>query len=436
MMNTIIKSIFKEKSTQYQRVINKMNSIGVEYIIYGLYDYDRQGVIPGDLDIIIPHDSLKIVNKCLSELGFFFYVESQTGQYQWLRLSRSVGIIQIHIHCDFCFYGQKIMLFENFIPIKNKISFEEEYAIFLVSLFYKNNYNKKTIRKGEFLQRKASLKGFKELNLSFSKKNIKIIGKRASSKICFSWYSHYYNILSVSFWPSFLYLVKKTAGKIVKVIKSIFKTDDISIIFMGVDGAGKSTCIENIRKSLGGEVAHKSVYFGLKSSLVYKVIHLLKGKKSSAEKSRAQSDLSFTKKTRLKKIYHFFIALLYWLEYNFKYLFLIRLNAANIPTINLIDRSYYDALLYYSGMSINKFFMQYTFRPSLIVYLTGETRKLWERKYEISIIEINTNKDKYNKLFDNFDKNGFETLVLDSTDLSEDDITSQVLSLIFNKIKP
>jgi thymidylate kinase len=185
---------------------------------------------------------------------------------------------------------------------------------------------------------------------------------------------------------------------------------------MGVDGAGKSTTIENIKLTLNNEIMYKMHYFGLKTSIINKLRSIFSKEKEIKKIDSGRTKLIQKKKTSIiKKVYFLIIGIFYWIEYNIKYLFYIRLNSITASTVHLIDRSYYDALLYYDIKILDILFFKFSFKPDALIYLTGDTNLLYERKKEISKKEIDFYKLKYESLMKKFTLNQFNIKVLDST---------------------
>lgn len=154
------------------------------------------------------------------------------------------------------------------------------------------------------------------------------------------------------------------------------------IVFLGVDGSGKSTLINIIYKR------HKS-----KFNKIHFVPDYFRNKKNILEKN------PHSKKKR-GKIFSF-LKLIYWIiNIKFSEFFQIFSNKNYIYDRNLSD-VLIDPVRYKFNLSNNilSFFINSIKQPDLYVYVTGNIKKIYNRKKETSYINLIKLDKKYKKFF-------------------------------------
>ena len=158
-------------------------------------------------------------------------------------------------------------------------------------------------------------------------------------------------------------------------------------MIVGVDGSGKTLLTNNMFRVLSkGGIFPVKLYFGLKSSFIYKVFNKKKDKNS---KTFRNNDL----KLRTNFFVRFLKIFLYWIEYNFRILYNIKMKPNSSKTIYLVDRSYLDLIFYNSDVISKKSFLNHSIKPTHLVYITGESSIIYNRKKEGS--KINHEKSKF-----------------------------------------
>ncbi len=430
-----LKKVYKDKSDDYYDVLALVTSKKIDYIIFNFYQYMPEQN-SGDIDIIIQEKDLNNIKNILFANGYNFYNSPNTKQEQWIKYKNKLGVCQFHIHVDLCFFDKYIVKFDSLDLFK--ITIEEEYILFLLQSFFKNKYNYKTVMKYKYFLNKCNFHEIKSLinNKYLKYKNIISISQDRIKNNPTKYDKIYwlYLLLKLGYFKGIVKVfVKKYIYKIAKRI-GIVKNKDKLFIFIGVDGAGKSTSIKNIKKSLGNELYVKKVYFGLKNSLITKITYFLKLKKKYSIKKVSNNHNNIHKNESILVLAkNNIIGICFWIEYNLRYLFQIKLISSDIDTVWLIDRTYYDVLLYYDTLLIKKLFMKYSFHPNKIFFLTGNSQTLYLRKMEVDENIIDSNIKKYNNLINEIKNYNIIVKKIDTTVLIEEDTVNRICMEIMDK---
>lgn len=437
LLKNDLEDIFGRKGCNYDDLLSKIEIEGISYKILNLFKYQEPGSkVPGDLDILLPINSKHLINKLFIKLGFFKYIESNTNQSQWLKYIDGVGIIQVHAHFDMSFYFKKILSINEFKSNGNNLSLEENFFIFILQSFFKFSYGVKSKKKYEYLIKKVSLEKVKK-NFSFVDDDVKKIFyyslnifEKDSNPSALRLRLNLFRFLP---WGASKFLTIKLFNKLKKLL---FHRNDLKIVFMGVDGAGKSTLIDGLRDSFSSEVLNECLYFGLKNSFFYNLKNKLsttsavESNKTDVERANLKSN-SVNKNMSMKEL----IGFSYFLEYNYRLFKSCVINHSMPSKVFLLDRSYFDCLLYYKSDLLKWFFFYCTFKPTLVVFLTGDAEVLYERKKEIPLGLIKENISKYTTLVSKLNSNGFKTLSIDTTKQDKDEILNFLLIKIFCILK-
>ena len=218
-------------------------------------------------------------------------------------------------------------------------------------------------------------------------------------------------------------------NKISRKLKRIGNKEDLFVLFIGVDGSGKTLLVSELTKVLSkGGIFPIPKYLGVKNSKVFKVSSSLIPKKkrvkvSNEKRGNKKSKLDLFKKLQIT---------LFWLEYNFRIFFQIKILPTSAKSINLIDRSYLDLLFYHKNNFARLLFLKYSFKPTHLVYLTGESSQIYERKQEGSI-DLHENRILfYNKLYDEILINKINKIQIDTIKNSPNTCTHMILDFILH----
>jgi hypothetical protein len=214
--------------------------------------------------------------------------------------------------------------------------------------------------------------------------------------------------------------------RIIRRLCRIFCRGDKKVLFIGVDGAGKSSISEGVSRIYAkGGMFPRIVYLGLKDSV-------FNNRKERKPEKTERSNIVSQKQRELGicVLIRNFKTLLYWAEYNIKYTLLTSFpNSA--PTVYLIDRCYIDLLRYYPTAFARWLFLKTSLYPPKIVLLTGDKRVLYERKREFSEVEFTKIYDFYKDVENSFDnKRGVQLLKVDTTGITLEESIRRVSDFI------
>lgn len=174
-----------------------------------------------------------------------------------------------------------------------------------------------------------------------------------------------------------IYIMKK------KTFNFMYFKNKIIVVFIGIDGAGKTTIIKQLEKELSYVFNVKSVYMGRRDFSLwpikifryfkYKVIKVKRGSNS-------------IKKTGVIENIMIFIEL-YW-----RYLkSLLDMNSELI----LFDRYFYDTIIHSKNHLIESLLISLTPKPQLLIFLDAPDHILFTRKKEINIEKIKSTKSLF-----------------------------------------
>ena len=191
------------------------------------------------------------------------------------------------------------------------------------------------------------------------------------------------------------------------------QNSSIIVSFMGVDGSGKSTLIELLRKKLKNKF-RKIKYIHLRPYLIL------------LDKSTVQANPHKSKKTW--PILLNFFRILYWL---IVYRFFFHLFANNSKQLIIFDRYAHDLMIdpirYKFNLPINitKFILDLFPKPNLWIVLNAPIKVLEKRKKELSTKELK----KQIRIYLNFAKQRKNSIVVNTNNSVQ-----SCLSLIIKKI--
>lgn len=369
-MKERIREIYKEKSNAYLSVLEEFDKAGVGYVLLNILVADDN---PGDLDVLLCNPCRDFVTKVLKRNGFDYYTRYEKGQYLWNKYINGIGFVQFHIYESLCAfektYFPSVLINKD---LQNNVNFH--FLVFLVETLCKFK-----LRGNQYQEYRRKCP--KEEVFAYVKKlNPALLGAIKYAIECYE-----NNIISADMAQALLWRGRsfnKLLSRLYKLLRRsahFFKKNDIVVLFLGVDGAGKSTLVDGVNHifSKGGYLA-KKCYFGIRNSK-------LSRKNGSSERSDQVSDYEdrLIKQIPLN-LPRMFKLVLMWLEYNVKYLRHITLSSFGVKTLFLIDRCYLDILLFYPYRIVEFLFLRFSLMPRRIVFLTGDMEELYNRKKEMS----------------------------------------------------
>ena len=188
-------------------------------------------------------------------------------------------------------------------------------------------------------------------------------------------------------------------------LKQLMSNKGIIITFSGVDGAGKSTIIENIKHEIEKRLRRKVVVIRHRPSLLPILSAITKGKeqaeKDAANRLPRQGNNKSSISSLVRFLYYYFDYFVGQFYINFKYKYR--------GIIVLYDRYYYDFIndAKRSNININerivKFGYNFVFTPDLNFFLYADPEIILKRKQELSAETITELTEKYSNLFNKFE---------------------------------
>ena len=413
-----IKKIYKDKSKYYIDILNKIKDNEIDFV---LLDYIIPDHNPGDMDIMINrNDSLSVQNILLKN-GFNYYTHYDSSQILFNKYIYQIGFIQFHLYVGLSF-GNKFYF--NDIPklkgIKSDINFS--FLVFLMKSFYGNSFKYYV---HEEYKKQISLSSFNNYvcsTLPTSKRvtdrALEIYNTKRNETI-----HNLYTKIIVNNYRFLTFILNKISKK----LKRIRNKEDLFVLFIGVDGSGKTFLVNESSKVLQkGGIFPIPKYLGLNNSKISKLSKFLIPEKKKVKVNHEKMGNEKNKLDLFKK----FQVVLFWLEYNFRIFFQIKLLPNSAKSIYLIDRSYLDLLYYHKNNFAKLLFLKYSFKPTHLVYLTGESSKIYIRKKEGSI-DLHENRILfYNKLYDEILINKNNKIQIDTIKNSPSNCTHMILDFI------
>ena len=370
-MKEKLRLIYNSKAKYYLQVLNEFDNDNLSYVLLNYLIPDDN---PGDLDVLISLNDFNLIEKILKKNKFKFYRYIDTNQIIWNKFVSNIGFIQFHLYVGLNFHNKQFYNNTDIGIYKDDLNFS--FMVFLLESFYRNKLKKQIFNK---YVDKISIKNF-ENYLKFNFKNTMIIVDHTIELYKDGKNTNTFKNFLIKLHTNKFGLVSFYFNKIFSKIKRLGNNQDVFLLIVGVDGSGKTLLTNNMFRVLSkGGIFPVKLYFGLKSSFIYKVFNKKKDKNS---KTFRNNDL----KLRTNFFVRFLKIFLYWIEYNFRILYNIKMKPNSSKTIYLVDRSYLDLIFYNSDVISKNLFLNHSIKPTHLVYITGESSIIYNRKKEGSKI--------------------------------------------------
>lgn len=197
----------------------------------------------------------------------------------------------------------------------------------------------------------------------------------------------------------------------------------ITITFSGVDGAGKSTMIEEVKTALQSKYRQKTVVLRHRPSVFPILSSFRHGRESAQRKTRDQLP---RQGTNTSKVSSFFRFMYYYIDYLIGQYYIFFRYTLRGYTV-LYDRYYFDFIIdsKRSNIVLPQRFMKwgylFIFKPKVNVFLFAPLEVIKSRKNELSDEDINELTTDYKQLFAEFGKSYSRQhyLVINNTNFDE-----------------
>lgn len=197
----------------------------------------------------------------------------------------------------------------------------------------------------------------------------------------------------------------------------------ITITFSGVDGAGKSTVIEEVRQSLEQKYRQKIVVLRHRPSILPILSSFRYGKQDAEKRAREKMPRTGQNKSRIGSMFRF---LYYYLDYIVGQYYVYFRYTLRGYTV-LYDRYYFDFIIDSRRSNIvlpkgfMKFLYHFIFKPKVNVFLFAPAEVIYSRKQELSISDISALTHEYRSLFEELDgrRSGQQYIAINNTNLDE-----------------
>lgn len=207
------------------------------------------------------------------------------------------------------------------------------------------------------------------------------------------------------------------------ILSDFFNNRGITITFSGVDGAGKSTVLEEVKKILQNKYRQKIVVIRHRPSILPILSALRHGSKRAEE-------ISVNHLPRQGKNKNIVSSLLRFFYYYFDYVigqFYVYIRYSLRGYIVLYDRFYFDFIIdaKRSNISLSRNFIRmgynFIFKPDVNFFLYAEPEIIRDRKQEMNIHDIKQLNDDYKKLFTELGKGNkkFKYISINNIDLNK-----------------
>jgi thymidylate kinase len=184
---------------------------------------------------------------------------------------------------------------------------------------------------------------------------------------------------------------------IILILNQIYKYKEIKkkyiIAFLGVDGSGKTTSIKNLhsfleKNNIKNEIGNLGVYHDRTKFM--KLLSKFVKKEKNKRKAVHKLNINYTKKSTIKNIIRI-------IDIYLRYKKTLKKAKKNNSKIIIFDRYFYDIILQSKLDIISKILLKIIPKPNKLFFLTGDTKRIYERKKERNIIVLTEQIIKFKK---------------------------------------
>ena len=419
-MKEKIRQIYREKAEAYLEVLEEFDNHGISYVLLNTLVADDN---PGDLDVLLCDGMFNEVKPVLSSHGFEYYTKYEKGQYLWNKYLPGIGFVQFHIYnslsaCEKQYFPSQL------INKELQTNYAFNFLVFLIESLCKSKL--RIIQYREYVERCP-----KEQLISY----VNEVNRSLLEIVLFAIDAYEINALDNSKAKSLLWGKRTTSKifsytrKIIRRIVHLFEGGDETVLFLGVDGAGKSTLIDGVSSVFSkGGILPKSCYLGIRESIF---------SKGQAHEVNTETDHSADDDVIHKiplSLMRFVKILLMWVEYNIKYLLKIKFSSYGVKTLYLVDRCYLDIMQFYPYKIVDILFLHLSMMPKQVVFLTGNMDELYNRKKEMSHKRYQQVYTFYNKILQKMkEKTCKKIIIIDTTKESTSNSILTISDFIANE---
>ena len=207
------------------------------------------------------------------------------------------------------------------------------------------------------------------------------------------------------------------------VIRDTINSKGITVTFSGVDGAGKSTVLENVRVTLQKKYRQKTVVLRHRPSML-PILSSIKHGKKNAEKLTSQNlPRQGNNKSTISSLIRF---LYYYVDYIIGQYYVYFRYTLRGYTV-LYDRYYFDFIIDSKRSNISlpkpilKWCYYFVFKPKVNVFLYAPPEIILSRKQEMSSNDIQQLTGEYRELFEELGKSNKKQryISINNTNLEE-----------------
>ncbi len=207
----------------------------------------------------------------------------------------------------------------------------------------------------------------------------------------------------------------------VDVFKDCFYHRGITVTFSGVDGAGKSTIIREVKEVLEKKYRQRTVVLRHRPSLLPILSSLVKGRREAERQSRERLPRQGTNRNFASSLLRFFYYYTDYLIGQYYVYFRYTLRGYTV----LYDRYYFDFIIdaRRSNIVLPRRFLRwcysFIFKPQVNVFLFAPVEVIRERKNELSAMDIKTLSTEYHSLFSDLGrrKSTAKYLIINNTNI-------------------